>query len=219
MMTHVNDERIEAWRAAALSYLGETLRERAPAELGAHHVFGESPLEGEGPVVLFEFVLAGTSSEPQRYFVAGGLTEPNYYAALDLPPEDMYALHLGTRFMLVLGVGLMPEVNRNSLDLDKAVRELVWSIRPGAAVSDVEWAAAFDVDGQLHGVARCRIGEQAAYAFVGGAPAGFSTQVDIAPQVAYRIHLGRALLAETDRAGEEPDRDDDGLPNSPAGEE
>ena len=204
-MTPVNDTRIEGWRTAALAYLRENLRERAPAQLGKHHVFEESPLEGEGPVALFEFSLASGSATPERFFVATGQTEPNYYAALELVPEDMYALHLGTRFMLVLGVGLAADTDRSRINLDKAVRDLVWSIRPGELVSGIEWAAAFDVDGQLHGVTRCRIGQQPAYAFVGDAPPGFSTQVDIAPQIAYRIHLGRALLAEMDRNSDEAD--------------
>lgn len=204
MTTPVNDARIEAWRTAALAYLRQNLRERTPTALGPHHVFEESPLEGEGPVVLFEFSLAASSSESERFFVAAGQTEPNYYAALDLTPEDMYALHLGTRFMLVLGIGLAPNADRAGIDLEKVVRELVWSIRPGEPVSEVEWAAAFDVEGQLHGVARCRIGQQPAYAFIGNAPPGFSTQVDIAPQIAYRIHLGRALRAEMGGHSDEP---------------
>jgi len=211
MTTPVNDEVIGRWRAAALAYLRKSLGARAPHHLGSHHFFETSPLEGEGPIVLFEFELSSASKQ-ERFFVATGQTEPNYYAALNLSPEDMFALHLGTRFMLVLGVALMPQPDRAAFDLEKAVRELVWSIRPGQPVSEVEWAATFDVEGRMHGVARCRIGPERAFAFIGEAPHGFSTEVDIAPQVAYRIHLGRALLAESkpirDQGGDEMETGD-----------
>lgn len=188
---------LDEWRDAALAYLRQVLASRAPAQLGRHHVFETSPLEGEGPIALFEFELPSAANPHERYFVAVGQTEPNYYAALDLSPEDMFALHLGTRFMLVLGVALMPNPDHAGFDLEKAVRDLVWSIRHGEPIGDVTWAAAFDVEGQMHGVARCRVGQDPVYAFVADAPPGFSTQVDIAPQTAYRIHIGRALLAES----------------------
>ena len=195
MATPVNAEMIASWRADALDYLRGVMRDRAPERLGTHQVFDASPLEGEGPTVLFEFFLPSTTSAAERFFVAGGQTEPNYYPALDLGFEDAFALHLGTRFMLVLGVGVSAEVARPEIDVAKAVQTLVWSVRPGEAVSDIRLAAGFDVEGRFHGVAQCTVGNQKAYAFIGEAPPGFSTQVDHPPQVAYRIHLGRALLA------------------------
>ncbi len=206
MATTVNNEMIETWRAEALQYLREHLRERAPAQLGPHHIFDKSPLEGEGPVVLFEFTPAIEPRGPEQFFVAVGQTELNYYAAQDLSPDDMFALHLGTRFMLVLGVAIRPEPDSATFDLSKAVCDLVWSIRPEEPVTDVEWAAAFDVEGSLHGVARFRSGDQAAYAFIGDAPPGFSTRIDISPQVAYRIHLGRTLMEELARESFKPDK-------------
>lgn len=208
MATPVNSDWIESCRAAALAYLRDILRERAPDALASHRAFESSPLEGEGPTVLFEFTLPSPAGIPDRFFVAAGQTESNYYPALDLSFEDAFALHLGTRFMLVLQVGVASEAVRSGIDLAKRVRELVDSVGPGESISELELAAAFDVEGQCHAVARCRIGPQAAYAFIGDAPPGFSTAVHHPPQVAYRIHLGRALLAEAEQRGATDDVDE-----------
>jgi len=197
MDTPVNTNRIDKYASAALAYLRSVMRDRAPEQLGECRIFETSPLDGEGPTALFEFTIPSASAEQQRHFVAVGQTEPNYYPALDLSFDDAFALHLGTRFMLVMQVGVA--TSAGELDVARAVQSLIDSVRPNEPVSDVELAASFDVDGQFHGVARCRIRNQSVYVFIGQAPAGFSTSIHHPAQVAYRIHLGRALIAEMER--------------------
>lgn len=186
----------DAWRGEALRFLQNQLRDRAPTVLDGPWMFDVSPLEGEGPTVLFQFRTALADRPAEPHWVAVGRTEPNYYPGAGLDVETAYALHLGTRFMLTMGIGAARSERLATLDPIAAVRLHLDRIAPGTPIEDVRVAAAFELDDQLHAVIACRIGGQAAYVFAADAPPGFSTQVALAPHLAYRIHLGRVLLSE-----------------------
>lgn len=99
-----NEQNVDEWRGCALAYLAEAFGEAAPARLENPVVFPRSPLEGEGATAAFEFTADRGGRGPERYYVFVGRTEPNYYPAYDLSAEEAFELHLGTRFMLVMGV-------------------------------------------------------------------------------------------------------------------
>jgi len=164
--------------------------------------FDRSPLETEGPVVIYRFDadLAGTGSVD--YFVVVGQTEPNYYPAGGLEAGDAFVLHLGTRFMLVMGIGLAGDDRLKDYDVAADIRQIVDRVAPREAIEDVEIATAFAVSGDLHIVVRCRLAGESVFVFAGDCPPGFDRRTDLAPQVAYRLHLGRLLLNEQ---GHEPD--------------
>ena len=194
----------DAWRGEALRFLQTQLRDRAPTVLDGPWVFDVSPLEGEGPTVLFQFRMALADRPAEPHWVAVGRTEPNYYPGSGFDVETAYALHLGTRFMLTMGIGIARAERCVGLDPAAAVRLHVDRVAPSAPIEEARVAAAFELDDQLHAVIACRIGEQAAYVFAADAPPGFSTQVALPPHLAYRIHLGRVLLSEpTPDEGEE----------------
>lgn len=183
------------WRGFALEYLREQLREAAPAELGAATFFRHSPLEGEGATVLFEF-WASRGDATDRYYVSVGQTEPNYYPAYGLEPDEVFDLHLGTRFMLVMGIGQCEPPGGGAYDPMPDARSVVDRVAPSAAIDDLRVAACFDVGGQRHVVLRGRVAGQEVYIMTGEAPAGFSPRVDLPPPVAYRLHLGAVLRSE-----------------------
>lgn len=184
------------WSAYARSWLAERWGDHAPTELARGAVFQNSPLEGEGAVAVLPFrARRGTATE-QDYFVVVGRTEPNYYPAFGLSVEEAYCLHLGTRFMLVLGVAQQSAVQTGEFDAAAEARMIVDRVQPGAAIDELTVAAAFDVEGQRHVVLRCRVAGKPVYILAGDAPMGFSTRVDLPPQVVYRVHLGHALRLE-----------------------
>jgi len=184
------------WREFALDYLREQLREAAPTELGAATIFEHSPLEGEGPTVLFEFQAKRGASQPERYFAAVGQTEPNYYPAYGLDADEAYSLHLGTRFMLVMGVAQCEPPDGEKYDPMKDARAVVDRVAPSAPVEGLAVAACFDVGGLRHVVLRGKVAGQEVYIMAGDAPAGFSRHVELPPPVAYRLHLGTVLRSE-----------------------
>jgi len=186
----------DSWRGDALRFLQTQLRDRAPTVLDGPWVFDVSPLEGEGPTVLFQFRMALADRPAEPHWVVVGRTEPNYYPGAGLDVESAYALHLGTRFMLTLGIGIARAERWAGLDPTAAVRFHVDRVAPGVLVEDARLAVAFELEDQLHAIIACRIGGQAAYVFAADAPPGFSTQIHLAPHLAYRIHLGRVLLSE-----------------------
>lgn len=191
-------DNIEPWRAYALAYLAEEFKEAAPTTLTKPVVFPLSPLESEGATVLFEFEANRTGAGMERYFVVVGETEPNYYAAYDLNAEDAFALHLGTRFMLVMGVAQVDNEKSDAATYDpiRDAREIVDRVAPDKTVTDVEIAATFDVEGTFHAVLRCKIAGEPVYVMGRDAPQGFSRRTDLLPHVVYRIHLGNVLLQE-----------------------
>lgn len=187
---------IDPWRDLALSYLAGQLRDRAPKTLGQAIHFPWSPLEGEGTTVIFPFRAKHGDEAEADYYVVVGRTEPNYYPAYGLSPEDAFHLHLGTRFMLVLGVAQRFPRAEDDFDMHRDARMIVDRVAPGEPIEALSLEASFDVEGQLHAVLRCRIRDAAVYIMAAHAPMGFSTHSHLPPQVAYRIHIGRALLHE-----------------------
>ncbi|HKQ48188.1 MAG TPA: hypothetical protein VJZ71_08980 [Phycisphaerae bacterium] len=189
---------LSPWREYALGYLRAQLREDAPGELGVARVFERSPLEGDGAVVVFEFRARRGAAESDQYYVVVGQTEPNYYPAYGLDADEAYSLHLGTRFMLVMGVAqcVAPE----GIDVMAAARVVVDRVAPSAPIEGLTVAACFDVEGQHHVVLRGRVAGQDVYIMAGEAPAGFSRRVELPPQVAYRLHVGAVLRVEAHRA-------------------
>ncbi len=125
-----------------------------------------------------------------------GQTEPNYYPAGGLEADDAFVLHLGTRFMLVMGIGLAGDDNLKDYDVVADIRQIVDRVVPGEPIEEVEIATAFSVSGDLHVVVRCRLAGESVFVFAGDCPPGFDRRTDLSPQVAYRLHLGRLLLNE-----------------------
>ena len=199
------NENLDEWRDYALAYLAEQLRSAAPPALVNPVLFPRSPLEGEGPTVLFGFTADRSGRGKERYHVFVGRTEPNYYPVFDLNAEEAFDLHLGTRFMLVMGVALLdessagPSPGRSSArayDAAADARSIVDRVSPGAAIEDLTIAAMFDVDGEIHAVLRCRIAGEPVYIMGRDAPPGFSRRVDLPAQVVFRLHLGHVLRHE-----------------------
>ena len=188
------------WREYAMAYLREQLREDAPAELGPGQVFEHSPLEGEGAVAVFEFRAQHGAAESDRYYVVVGQTEPNYYPAYGMDFGEVYSLHLGTRFMLVLGVAQCAPPGGVNYEPMNDARAVVDRVSPSASIEGLSVAACFDVEGQRHVVLRGRVAGQEVYIMAGEAPAGFLQRVDLPPPVAYRLHVGAVLRGEAHRA-------------------
>ncbi len=184
-----------AWRDYALEYLRSQLGQAAPMELGEPAFLERSPLAGEGPLVVFPFRAALDGRHLEEYRVVVGCTEPNYYPAYNLSPEETLDLHLGTRFMLVLGVAQYRRAD-DAYDPMQDAQSIVARVAPGRPIEDLSIAAAFAVDEQVHTVLRCRIDGTPVYIMARDAPWGFCERADLPPQVAYRLHLGQVLRRE-----------------------
>ncbi len=202
-------DNLERWEAYALAYLQPHFREATPQALSRPSLFLRSPLEGEGASVVFEFAADRTGRERERYFVVVGKTEANYYPAYDLDASQGFDLHLGTRFMLVMGIAQMDgeqddSVSPNAYDAMEDARRIVGKIAPDAEIDNLKLAALFDVDGARHAVLRCHIGGEPVYVMGRDAPPGFSRRVDLPPQVVYRLHIGNILRTEPAPRDEEP---------------
>lgn len=130
-----------------------------------------------------------------------GETETNYYPAYDLDASQGFDLHLGTRFMLVMGVAQMDReqddpVSPDAYDAMEDAQRIVGKIAPDAEIENLKVAALFDVGGERHAVLRCHIGSEPVYVMARDAPPGFSRRVDLPPQIAYRLHIGNILRSE-----------------------
>lgn len=197
-----NEGNLDSWRAHALAYLTGELREAAPKALSEATLFSGSPLEGEGAAVVFGFTADRGGRGAEAHYVVVGKTDPNYYPAYGLDADEAYSLHLGTRFMLVMGVAQAAEGAGGAYDARGDVRAIADRVAPDKSLDDVRVAATFDVDGTFHAVLRCRLGGEELYVMGRDAPPGFSRRVDLSPQVVYRLHIGHILRNEPDPAHE-----------------
>jgi len=189
-------DNLDGWRAAARDYL--RVHFKGEPELGDGVVFPKSPLHDDGAVAIFPFKAAKDEGRLESYYVVVGETEPNYYQAYDLDPEQAYSLHLGTRFMLVMGVAIVTWSGADGYDPAQNAREIAARVAPEGRIDDVQLTAMFAVDGELHAVMRVNLDGQAIYVMGRDAPWGFSTRTDLPAQVAYRLHIGHVLRAEPD---------------------
>lgn len=195
-------QRLVELRAAALSYLQEQLRDRAPASADFAAAFDESPLDGEGPAALFRFELrpggpagACAADDALRHFVVVGETAPNYSPAFGLSDDDAYSLHIGTRFLLEMGLEKL-DADQAGEPLRATAERLARDCNPTATIADVQCVLAFRCQESIFGVVRLSIGAQPVYAIIGDVAPGFVEQVDHPPQMALRLHLGRVIRAE-----------------------
>lgn len=187
-------------RESALDYLRQVLGDATPSSLVEIGRLKQSPLEGEGALTAFAFSAAVGGDETRQYVVVAGETEPNYYPAWNLSPDEYLRLHLGTRFMLVMQIAQVPHEDTFAALQD--MRGQLGGAVPGQPIEPLSAAAAFALDDQRHLVARCRIGAEPVYLLGGDLPLGIYRQVDLPPHVIYRLHLGTILCMESDPVDE-----------------
>ncbi len=181
--------------AQARAYLAGQFGDRAPVALESVARFDGEPLEGEGATTLFRFAAAPDGGEPRGFWVAAGRTQPNYYPDCGLDAQDMYCLHLGTRFMLVVEVSQLPS-DRVPPTAEAWFEEFLARLAPGAVIESVEILAAFAVGEETYAVARARVAGETINVFGVDAPPGVSRETHLPPHVLLRRHLGRLILRE-----------------------
>lgn len=179
----------------ARAYLTEQLGEDAPEALTEVACFTDSPLEGEGAMTIYAFS-AGIGGNPtESFFVVAGVTAPNYYPAWDLSPDEIFSLHLGTRFMLVLEVQQLPlaEVPPSAT---QDIRTVLNGVITDRTIGELEPVVAFRAAGYTHLVCRCHIGDQDTYVLGGNLPLGIYPRLELPAHVIYRLHLGNVIRRE-----------------------
>lgn len=208
-------ETLKNVEVAALAYLATQLGSRCPHSLKQIGEFDEGSLEDEGRVTLFEFELRpadGTATvckpDDARHIVAVGKTTPNYSPAYGLAADDYYSLHVGTRFLVETGieraaVADQPEAVREQM------RRFVQGCNPAAVVGADELLLLFRLEDQHFAVYRITINDQPVLCVGGDLPHGFYPPEQYPPQVALRLHLGRAIREEARREREAPRRQGD----------
>ena len=193
---------VQAAEQKARQYLTAQLGPRAPKHLRLELELAESPLETEGPALIFSFEL-GEPGEcapaSRRHYVCAGQTEPNYFPAYGLEPDDAYSVHVGTRFLLEMEVqkveeGLEPPGARQRLD------EFVANYARGAARTATSLAGLFRCGDEYFAVYRVGLNGADYYCMGADCPPGFYALVDHPPQAALRLHLGKLIRAEARRS-------------------
>ncbi|MFO0974567.1 MAG: hypothetical protein U1A27_14175 [Phycisphaerae bacterium] len=99
-----------------------------------------------------------SGGEPQPLHVVVGRTAANHYPLWGLSAAEAFQLHVGTRFMLEVGVSQLAAEQAGEFDTGAAQCGLVAQVAPGEPVSDASVAATFAVGDEQHAVCRCRIG-------------------------------------------------------------
>jgi hypothetical protein len=211
----MNPSVIREQEQRAIAYLRDRLAERAPDYVRLEGEYDERPLDGEGRTFLFSFDLAPgpgmaeceLSPQQRRHYVAVGETEPNYFPSYGLHADDAYSFHVGTRFMLVMGVQrvdntLEPPGARAALD------RFVAGYAQGAAPGPIELAGLFRSDEDYFAVYRLEIAGRAYYCLGADCPPGFYPLTQHPPQTTLRLHLGKVIRSEAAderrRAAERP---------------
>jgi hypothetical protein len=189
---------------SAREYLAAQLGPRAPTELRFVGAFDETPLDGEGPTVLFEFTLPTGSPEcgtlaPRRHVVAVGETTPNYFPAYEFDAEDLYSFHVGTRFWLEMQVARLDAATHEPPGAREAVTAFVAGFTPGRSPSKPELVALFRCEDQCYAVYQFELDGEPYYVMGGDCPPGFYALTAHPPQVALRLHLGKLIREEARR--------------------
>lgn len=189
----------ETHEQMALDYLRAVLGEDAPRSVAPVATFDEAPLAGEGKVTVFAFQ-AGLGGNPDElFYVVAGQTVANYYPQWGLDADQIYSVHLGTRFMLVVEVQQLP-VDRLPADLPAELRQSLADYLPGEPVEEIVPLATFTAEGQTHAVCRARIGGEEVYVMGADLPLGMYKETHLPAHVTYRWHLGNIIRLERPEA-------------------
>lgn len=193
---------------AALAYLSAQLGARAPQYLRLEGEFDESPLEDEGSAAVFSFELVpgggsatpGAAGEPEcatdrKHYVCAGTTAPNFFPAYGFDVEDAYSFHLGTQFMLAMGVQKIDD----ALEPPGArarTKDFVAHYARGVSLDSIELAALFRCEEQYLAVYRLTLSGDSLFCLGADCPPGFYRLTQYPPQVVLRLHLGKLIRAE-----------------------
>jgi hypothetical protein len=195
-----------AFEAQAREYLAEQLGERAPRQVQLAAVYDEKPLAGEGRTALFSFRLEPANDVVAQqaavldYYAAVGDTESNFYPAYGFSADDAYSLHIGTRFMLGMGVTLVEAAEEPPHARD-AIVGIVHDHLPDAVVGEAKLATLMRCQDQLFAVYRLNVDDEPVYYMGADLPPGFYRLTEHPPQVALRLHLGKVIRHEARSEG------------------
>jgi hypothetical protein len=190
----------------ALAYLQRELGPRAPQRLALVGEFDERPLEGEGPTRVFAFEIRAAAgiasgvgpcggSEEAKHYVAAGQTEPNYFPAYGMSADDAYSFHVGTRYMVEMGIQRVDGAYEPP-GARAAAERIAVAHAAGRPVVQSELAGLFRCEDQYFAVYRMLIGELDVYCMGGDCPTGFYELTKYPPQMALRLHLGKVIRSE-----------------------
>ncbi|MBI4581184.1 MAG: hypothetical protein HY718_15890 [Planctomycetes bacterium] len=193
---------VSAHKQMALDFLAGELGRDAPRDLTAAATFDEHPLEKEGCVTVFAFDASIGGNPVEPFYVVAGETSTNYYPQWGLDPEQIYDVHLGTRFMLVVEVQQLPLAELPPT-LESDARDRLAGVVPGAPVAEFRPVAAFVAEGHKHAVCRARIADEEVHVLAGDLPLGIYRLINLPPHVVYRLHLGNIIRMERDDGTEE----------------
>ncbi len=185
---------IELHRQMAMDHLVAELREEAPQSLEFAAAIDEQPLEGEGRVSIFTFKAALGSPESTDYYAIAGRTQPMHYPSWGLSPDEIYCVHIGTRFMLELKVS---QVRGEEIPADLADRLVQQaSASAGEHVLLAGEPTVYRVEAQHHAVCPAAIREERWYIVGGDINGGFYERTELPAHVIYRWHLGQIIRNE-----------------------
>lgn len=192
--------RRDQYEAETLEFLRAQLGDRAPQRVIFEHAFSEAPLEGEGPAAVVSFELAPEAAGPcpgeaNDFYAVVGETQPNYYPSYGLTPDDVYSLHIGTRFMLEMGLQRTDNAVAPPEALS-AVRGFLIRHVPEDRIKEIEVELVMRGEDAVWVVYRVTIGEQRFFCPAGDCPTGCYEMTEHPPQVALRLHLGKIIRAE-----------------------
>jgi hypothetical protein len=196
----MSSDSLAALERTAVEYLQLQLGEHAPRYLTHELSIHERPLEGEGAVEVFSFPFDPAGKEgcgpgEMRFFVVVGATEPNYFPGYGLQPDEAYSMHIGTRFMLEMGISRIDSTQEDAID-HELMRELVRGTNPTATLEHEELVARFRCVEQTFAIYRLRISGLSAMLICGDITPGYYSLTDYPPQVTLRLHLGNLIRQE-----------------------
>lgn len=185
----------------AIAFLATQLGPRAPQYLSLLAEFDEKPLDGEGRTLIFAFDLppaseaAACAGYDPRHLVAAGDTVANFFPAYGFDADDAYSFHIGTRFMLEMGISRV-DAALEPPDSRRLLRAFVENYAGGVPSEEAELAALFRCDEGYYAVYRLSVGGQDVYCMGADCPPGFYKLTQFPPQTALRLHLGKLIRAE-----------------------
>ncbi len=180
-------------RQRAISYLKRELGDRETFDLQLMQSFSTHPLMGSGEYAIFQF---NRSTEPsKRYHVVVG-TEggTNYYPDLGLSLDELWKVHIGTDFYLVMQVKTLDTIDNADRYVNEA-KGIIEKTFGGSLQSSPTVVTCFKYKDEVHAAGKCTSGSTV-YSFVVGDVPHFAINKDLAADVVWRLNMGRIVCEE-----------------------
>lgn len=182
---------IDGLKQKAVEQLKEEFDPDLRYELTLVQTFGNHPLKDPGVAALFSF--RPSPDQPDQFFIFQGNALPMIYPDLNLTPDELWAVNIGSEYFIKMGVTEDASKSSKFLAYVKMVATVFQEQLYITLTGPPKIEKVYVLADQRHIVGRATFDDKV-YSWIVGDIPHFVYKKDLPPQITWSLHMGRILL-------------------------